>query len=534
MKTTTREHLRELHTWAGIVFAGLLFAIFWTGTLSVFDKEIDQWMMPMNRLPAERIQVDISIDKQIRPILDQQASDAAAWTILLPRERIPFLTLAYGKEDDRKGQRINYDPLTMELLPPSYSDGASNFFYPFHHNLTLRHNDIGAWIVGIASMGMLCLLISGVIIHRRIFTEFFTFRAKAKFGRSNLDLHNLTGVLPMPFYILITLSGLMIAFMIYFPNAYQGLYNDRQSQSSSQLPRVQTAERQFLTESLGRKRLPKANMSAEIGSLDAMVKDAEKQWGDNTVYLVRVNYPYDAKGNVVLRRTNDETITKNIDNYRYDAPSAAFIERYQSSATVNVWNFISGLHYIQFKHWTLRWLYFLGGLAGCICIATGLFFFVEKRWNKHQKQNIAGSRLVDAMAVTSITGIFVATAMMMLLNRLIPETFESKAQMEQYGFWGIWVVMAFHAFSRQFYQNERISAAWHQQLFLMAALSFLCVLLNGLTTGDHLIKTLFWSPDMAVAGVDLVMLVMALIGVKAGLKLRNRQSFRSLNIITEA
>ena len=39
-----------LHTWAGVVIGSLLFAIFWMGTLSVFDREIDRWMNPGSRL----------------------------------------------------------------------------------------------------------------------------------------------------------------------------------------------------------------------------------------------------------------------------------------------------------------------------------------------------------------------------------------------------------------------------------------------------------------------------------------------------
>ena len=45
--------------------------------------------------------------------------------------------------------------------------------------------------------------------------------------------------------------------------------------------------------------------------------------------------------------------------------------------------FISGLHFIQFRHWTLRWLYFLLGFAGCVLIVTGYLFWLEARRKKH-------------------------------------------------------------------------------------------------------------------------------------------------------
>src|SRR5687768_14441954 len=51
---TLRRSMSWLHTWAGVGLGGLLFAIFWMGTLSVFDREIDRWMMPGTRIAAPR------------------------------------------------------------------------------------------------------------------------------------------------------------------------------------------------------------------------------------------------------------------------------------------------------------------------------------------------------------------------------------------------------------------------------------------------------------------------------------------------
>jgi uncharacterized iron-regulated membrane protein len=42
--------------------------------------------------------------------------------------------------------------------------------------LHLRFQNIGLWLVGLAGMAMMVLCVSGVIIHRKIFTDFFTFR----------------------------------------------------------------------------------------------------------------------------------------------------------------------------------------------------------------------------------------------------------------------------------------------------------------------------------------------------------------------
>ena len=46
MQAGFRASMNWLHTWSGVLLGSLLFAIFWMGTLAVFDKEIDRWMMP--------------------------------------------------------------------------------------------------------------------------------------------------------------------------------------------------------------------------------------------------------------------------------------------------------------------------------------------------------------------------------------------------------------------------------------------------------------------------------------------------------
>ena len=35
-----------IHSWSGLLFGWLLFAVFLTGTLTVFDNEITYWMQP--------------------------------------------------------------------------------------------------------------------------------------------------------------------------------------------------------------------------------------------------------------------------------------------------------------------------------------------------------------------------------------------------------------------------------------------------------------------------------------------------------
>ena len=82
-----RHTMSRLHTWVGLVLGGVLFAIFWMGTLSVFDREIDRWMMPPTRLaPAPAV----SLDAAARAVA-VMAPGAAQWSMTLPSARTPTL-----------------------------------------------------------------------------------------------------------------------------------------------------------------------------------------------------------------------------------------------------------------------------------------------------------------------------------------------------------------------------------------------------------------------------------------------------------
>lgn len=530
MKSPLRIRMTLLHTWLGVIFSFVLFLIFWAGSLSVFDKEIDMWMMPDTRIEYSNSS-HISIDRDIIPVLKSLASDASVWTIILPNDRVPYISLSYGSENERKGHRIWLHPHTFEEIPRLDTKGATGFIYPLHHNLTIQFKHIGTWVVGIASMGMLCLLISGIIIHRKIFVDFFTLRLLRNFGRSNLDVHNLTGIALTPFYIIITFSGLVIAFLTYFPNAYLPLYAATRSQAnlaegSLNSQNRHSAERIFLIETLGRERLNASNQKGMISSIDEMVSDAEETWGKGSVYFIRVNYPFDTKSNIMLRRHSQSTVTKNNDFIRYSASSGSRISKFEAPSITKVWNFIVGMHYLKFDHWGIKWLYFLAGLAGSCMIATGLIFWVNARRQKALRAGNKHVSLMDAMTVTAVCGSVGATIGFMVANKLIPTTFNmlniSRDNWESLVFYGILILSLLHAVSctlRCSVQGHLV--AWRQQTLIIALLAITAVVLNRLMPYFDLSESIKYY-HLAIVYIDLGLIILAIITTYASKSIMKR------------
>ena len=238
---------------------------------------------------------------------------------------------------------------------------------------------------------------------------------------------------------------------------------------------------------------------------------AQQQWGGGAPYFVRVFHPGDANSYVELRRSYANDVTMNLDQIYFDAATGKVLARFEAGPVMTAQRFISGLHFIRFDHALLRWLYFAGGLAGCVMICTGFLFWLEARRAQHVKKGLAGVRVVEGLTIGSVTGIVLATLVFMAANRLMPERADG-ATLEVQAFYAAWVLSFAHAWWRS-------RTAWREQAGAIAALAVLDVALNWATTGDHLYRTLSQG-QYAVAGVDLLLAGVALAAAYIARRLR--------------
>ena len=204
-----RQSMSWLHTWASLILGWLLYAIFVTGTLSFFQNEISTWMKPETHqsVPAQSQvqQMQVALN-----YLQKNHPDAGSWNIQLPnsRQTTTEVTIRAVGEDPkarRGGTRITLDSATGEAMEPRDTRGGG-FLYRFHFELYGLPRLWTRWLVGIATMFMLVAIVSGIITHKKIFKDFFTFRS-GKGQRSWLDAHNATAVFALPFHLMITFSG---------------------------------------------------------------------------------------------------------------------------------------------------------------------------------------------------------------------------------------------------------------------------------------------------------------------------------------
>ncbi|ARU59485.1 PepSY-associated TM helix [Oleiphilus messinensis] len=549
MFSSFRHTMAWVHTWFGLALGYVLMVCFFFGALSVFDREIDRWALPDTRFEPQPMP---SFDTMLLPILQQLEPSEQEYNKLMPlyhdaskgpmtprqslppeeywaytTHRDPVLTMGAGfgvphpKNPDDHNHihgRLTIDPRSGTVMPDDHLKIGSRWFYPLHYSLNFTWKNLGYWIVGLAAMVMMAALVTGVIMHRKIFREFFTFRPWKRTQRSTLDLHNMTGVVALPFHFFFAFTGLIIfASWMYFPV------------TSTMLKPLHDQHEIIESAATG---LPHdaAGSPAQFASVDAMVAEAKRRWAARDmageVGFLTITHVGDANGYVSIYRAGSDRVALVGEGVHFKGTTGEVLREDPPRAVVSEINeFLTGLHLQHFEHWMLRWLYVFGGLIGSVCIATGFIFFVEKRKLSHARAGQQGSRMVDALAVTTVTGMVIAAVTMLVANRVLPMNLEGKGDWEKVVFWSAWSTTFLHAAVRSApVAKAGINPAWREQCWLLVGLCVSAVLLNWLTTGDHLLKTVITETYWPVAGVDLSLLVAAAIAALVARKLALKTS----------
>ncbi len=487
-KQSFTQSMAWLHTWGGLLLGWLLFAIFLTGTLAVFDKEIDGWMRP--EVPAYAGSQEEALQRAVYYLRARHA-DAPNWNINLPSERSSNLSVSTGEQRRGGGQLL--DPATGEPISARETAGGG-FFFRFHFTLNMPRN-IGIWVVGLAAMAMLVALISGIVIHKKIFKDFFTFRP-GKGQRSWLDAHNASGVLLLPFHLMITYTGLVIFYLLYMPAAVDVLYDGDRQAASRDLRGGAAEQRTERPPAGGRGQQRGAGMdqamagrsdvtaqsasAVPLAPLGPILAQAEAAMGPVGGLSIQNPGRPDARIDVRPVLGNRIELTKGR-SMSFDGVSGVVLRKPdESRPSLLTQRVMAGLHFAQFGGYPMRWLYFLCGMVSCAMIATGLLHFCIKRRRKYAEQSAASQRfhrLVESLNLTVVVGLSLACIGLLWANRLLPVQLAQRGEWEVRVFFLIWMVALAHALWRPTLRG------WAEQLALLALLCVTLPLLNMVTAG---------------------------------------------------
>lgn len=428
MKDGFRQTMAFAHSWAGLFPGWLLYAVFLTGSLTYYRQEISQWMRP--ELSGAAVDPQAALHAVER--LGKVGADARLWRIDLPDARNPVTEILWkGAEGGFRSELL--DPRTGEALRARQTMGGDFLFY-FHFDLNAPGR-IGRWLICFAAVAMLVAIISGIITHRRIFADFFTFRPR-KGQRSWLDAHNVAGVVALPFYLMISFTGLVTLTSMFMPWAIQRAYHGDMAAYARDL-----AGRGIATAALPAQPVASPPLSSE--TVDHVVKRAEGLWRGGRAGRILVDDPASGHATVTVERRDSDGISNDLAWLRFEGDGQLVARHDGGGPAVTTQGWLYGLHLARFSGAGLRFLFFLSGLLGTAMMATGLILWVVKR----RPKDVARARPMAAECtnVAVIAGLPIAIASLLLANRLLPFGLSGRMAWEASAFFLAWIAALVNA-----------------------------------------------------------------------------------------
>jgi uncharacterized iron-regulated membrane protein len=518
MKNGFRQSMAWLHTWTGLLVGWLLLLIFMAGTASYYRDEISRWMRP--ELPRSTVSADDAAARAIT-FLQHKAPHAESWSVTLPDVRNPAMRMfwrnpesmvkppAEGEKRRRRGGGrfgdATVDPNTGQEVTARETRGG-DFFYRLHFDLHYIPVVWARYLVGFCAMFMLVAIITGVITHKKIFKDFFTFRPQ-KGLRSWLDFHNVSAVMALPYHAMITYTGIVTLMFMYLPWGVNAAYpKDGDAFFSEAFARMAEVE-------------SPAEGRAVAMPIQQLLDSARTQWNGAEISGFTLYRPGAANAVIDIQQRDGKRLTVDTPSLRYDVVSGALLETSPTpGGATSTRGVMYGLHLARFADWGLRGLFFISGLIGCLMVASGVVLWAVKERPKHAKSGRVGFglRLVDALNIGAVAGLPIAFAAYFWGNRLLPTGLAERSDAEANVFFYAWAVALLAAFI----WPKRMMWAW--QLYVAAAMFALIPLLNALTTHTHLGVTLL-DGDWVLAGFDLFMVVFGIVLAYCGKRMQHWQ-----------
>lgn len=493
-----RQTMSDLHTWTGLLVGWLLYAMFLTGTVSYFKDELSQWMRP--EVPHRLVLPDSAVVAQnVSDQLTSLAAGSPQWSIYLPTERNPVAGVFWrnapsnAKAGNRRTfEEATFDPMTGQPLKARETLGG-DFFYRFHFQFHPLPVLWGRWLAGFCAMFMLVAIVSGVITHKKIFIDFFTFRW-GKGQRSWLDAHNALSVFGLPFHLMITYTGLVTLMAMYMPWGAQTAIKTpvERAQMNGQLSAFPTPAK-----ATGEK--------VALAPIDAMVRQAQARWGAHDVGRVTITHPGDAAARVAVTRGEATRVSMSPQYLLFDGTSGKLIDvKDNVGAAAETRGVMYALHLGRFSDLHLRWLYFLVSLGGTAMVGTGLVMWTVKRRSKlpAPARPHFGFHMVERLNIAAIAGLSIAMTAFLWGNRLIPADVAGRSATEVDLFYWVWAATLLYALVRP------ARRAWIELLWIAAALLAWLPALNAVTTSRGLWHSLP-AGDWVYVGADLMMWALA-------------------------
>lgn len=532
MQRDTTKKFYVVHSWLGVITGILLFILAYSGAYSVFGaRELKVWANTDIRGGVS--QDYTAIEALVQQHAAQVGSDYLEHVrVMLPGESsFTHLQIGFEKEVElENGQHdhhvivYQHHPQTL-ALEDTFEGGLldwfnsrpkdmADFMTAFHADLHLV-NPVGLVITGLLGLALFASIITGVIIHRKIFKEFFSFRPLRSLRLLFTDTHKVLGVWGLLFHGVIAFTGAFLGLVLVLlvpAAAFVSFSGNQDKLIETFLPEIEptitgeAAEPQF------------AHILAEFRAAnpDLIVVDVNIHgWGD--------------KGAIVaFTALGGDTLAAN-ETYEFNAVTGELNKQYSTfgkldSTTGVVLDAMYPLHFGNFGGLFVKIIWSILGIGTALLCVTGMMIWIERRaYGSEGSLSQTAHHRISRLTIGSCMGLVIASVLLFYGQLLL------SVKVAEFSYWlGViffssWIATLIYAMLR----NNSYKTI--KELFAFCgALAIGVPLLNWAVTGDAF-PLAFFNGKTVSAGVDATLLICGLFCLWSAKKLpANRPANNSL------
>lgn len=478
---------RRLHTWVGLIAGMVLFVAFYAGVITLFRGEVTQWQQPELRVQATASPAEYQswLDRFLA--LHPQARDE--FWMILPSEQAPQLRFMWMEAGKRGRQMVTQSELQSRADEKSDEkqevSELAHLINEVHFSLAIP-GMTGRTFLGVISLLYGLALVTGIVIHLpRLSKDFWLLRNKQGERRHWLDLHNLIGVISLPFHLIFAWTGAIWGLSALLYGLFQSFVFDEQLYTA-------TGQTFMPMSSVQRTGVVQAPLPADL-LLRKLPNTAEftpkwlhyKNYGDSSAQVEIVAQQEKQLSQsklVVLNATSGQLLQDQTGD--------------NESLNHGMMMGLYSLHFGDFGGIAIRLLYAVLGIGGCFLFYSGNQLWInaqlKNRQVKIQRQGIAMAKLTNGFCIgccIAISALFVFSAVMAEHPNIA--TLQTKV------FFIVWGITMLYSFIRPLAQGRS------ELLYGCVGITFLIPLVDlwvnhtQLFAGFITLKTAFLWVDLA-------------------------------------
>ncbi|WP_084592225.1 PepSY-associated TM helix domain-containing protein [Novosphingobium sp. MBES04] len=396
VRTDILRMYKEIHGWVGIVSGLALFIAFFAGAVTMFEEPIQRWASAPTSIsapvPLERA------PELVEAVLAAHPEAARSYDVHLETgpENPARVTWPQGSRRDPQVFLAALAPDGTLEVEKQAASPVAQFIDRLHQQVGLPFaHEVAMPIMGAISLLYFIALVSGVIVLLpSLVSDFFAVRVGKNAKRMWLDVHNVLGIVSLPFHIVMALTAVVFAFHDEFYDLQGAAFMDRGA------PRAQMAPP------------PPPNPNGQGPDLLTPAELVQRVESQAPGFTIRaITYHTGREGQPQARLSGHDP------RFGLRGPTFGMVEADPVTGALTDTTYMPGLqdawgaaitsffalHFGSFGGAPIRWSYFLLGLAGAMLFYTGNLLWVESRRKRERKAGaVTQTRATRALGALTV------------------------------------------------------------------------------------------------------------------------------------